>query len=1854
MQNRRFSCAIFFLSVLMQGCFSLLKAQVYEKVYSFTDARAADIASQPTGFSPSAPLVQGSDGNFYGTTEGTSFDSMGTYGTVFKMTPGGVRTTLVEFTGNGANNKGTYPQAGLVQGSDGNFYGTTSTGGASGYGTVFKVTSGGVLTTLVEFTGNGGDNKGGSPVASLVQGGDGNFYGTTEGGGASNDGTVFKMTPGGVLTTLVEFTYSGSTAALVKGADGNFYGTTGRGGAGNYGTVFKMTPGGVLTTLVEFTSNGVSNKGSFPHGALVLGGDGNFYGTTAQGGGVNDSGTVFKMTPGGALTTLVQFTDNGANNKGSHPRAGLIQGGDGNFYGTTQYGGATGWGTVFKMTPGGVLTTLAEFTDNEPSNQGSVPCASLVQGSDGNFYGTTHNGGANDGGTVFKMNPGGALTTLVQFSVRRVSHIGSSPQAGLVQGSDGNLYGTSYEGGAGNYGTVFKMTSGAVLTTLVEFTGNGASNKGSWPRAGLMQGSDGNFYGTTERGGTIDNGTVFKMTPGGVLTTLVEFTGNGPSNKGKYPQAGLVEVGGNFYGTTYQGGANDKGTVFRMTPGGLLTTLVQFTGDGAINRGAYPQAGLTQGGDGNFYGTTYSSDRYYSPDHDPWDGELFSGTVFKMTPDGGLTTLLQFYNSSLPVNVGIYPKAGLVRGFDGNLYGTTTSLGYTGNAGTVFRISTNGTAGGTVLTTLVNFTGDGASNKGSSPQAGLVQGSGGNFYGTTARGGANDAGTVFKMTSGGVLTTLLDCVSPDDYPNAPMVKAADGTFYGTMSGLRSGSDGSIYRLIFPGLPLLFHREPQIQDKFSAIVQTSVNAAGSTASISLEYGVVGNLPPNSFTSVPVATNVSGDLTKIVGTTLAGLSPGTTYYYRFRAANSMGTALSPVKSFSTLADPVVATDTATDILSTSARINGTVNPRNYATTAYFEWGTNANSFPNSTPPVVIAGNLDKPMSADIAGLTPGAVYYYRVVATNAADTVVSGAGSFTALIKSQAQLGVAEALSTTRARVTGTVDTLGSSAAVSFEWGVDGEEGNGDSDADYPHSALAVPGTVSGSGAKDVVAVMTGLTQGKTYHYRIRAEGPGGTGLSAKGTISLSILSGLVQKFPDPPAASNGKVTVNFTPASRGGWRFEGETAWRKSGVAADHIAGGKRLVEFLPVTGYISPPQEMLDVASTGSLTLARIYYQTPTAGDGGLTVRLKPADVGGKWRIVGETVWLSSGASLTGRAAGSYLVECREAGDAWDTPPVVSVTVEKGKTRELTLTYYISNDAGASVPKPVSFNSVSTDEDLPFAYVGQIRSQVGSSTGFVVKRRVVATAGHVVFDDGTFSALTNLQWLLQRHAGKNEPQPQVPRGYYMAKGYADQRREEETPGEASYESQHLDYAALYFSEEGGRGGYGGYLASDSGDDNEFLDSSSEKILAGYAMDGIATADQGKLHATAPFNNPLSPAFGETWTTTAVRGQGGCSGGPLFVRHTNGSYYPAAIYLGGGGQTVVRGIDGKVVELFLFAEISGNGGEEHTGGGVTHASVSGTVDVDEPGTLVVKIVPAGAAALARWGLKPELPIRRSEDRRGELTAGPYQLVASKGVPGYKDPVEETETVDIPGGQITTITFKYVAEPPSENAEISVEEPVGTSLKDGKSTSAFGNVVVKSPVVKTYTIRNLGKKALMGLAVSRDGANAGDFTVTKPLKTSLALGKTTTFQVTFKPSVAGSREAALRIKSNDADESPFDITLTGKGVTAKKSPLLAADSRLSSWADLAGGGRIRPKAPGLPLASVVTLPDGSRYRALTVETFPGAVHPRDAVEVSPDLIDWQSGPRYTTILEEAPFFLKVRDNTPFTTKSKRFIRLKPKPE
>ena len=346
-------------------------------------------------------------------------------------------TTVVNFNGtNGAN-----PRAGVFAGKDGNLYGTTSAGGSQDKGTAFKLPTSGNLTTLVNFTGTNGTN----PIARLFQASDDNLYGVTFTGGTSNLGTVFKLgkTTFTTLTTLLNFNgTNGANPAgrLISASDGSLVGITSAGGVNSKGTVFKIPPtGGVPTTLVNF--NGTN--GATPLARLQLASDGNYYGT-ASAGGASNKGVAFKLTPAGVITP---YSFSGAN--GQSPQSGLIES-DKFIYGTTSLGGASNKGAIFKVPLGGGTPVLvASFNGTNGAN----PTAALTKGSDGNFYGTTSTGGANNKGAIYRLS-GGTITLLFSFNGTN----GATPESTLIQLANGAFYGTTSDEGASGEGTVFKFT----------------------------------------------------------------------------------------------------------------------------------------------------------------------------------------------------------------------------------------------------------------------------------------------------------------------------------------------------------------------------------------------------------------------------------------------------------------------------------------------------------------------------------------------------------------------------------------------------------------------------------------------------------------------------------------------------------------------------------------------------------------------------------------------------------------------------------------------------------------------------------------------------------------------------------------------------------------------------------------------------------------------------------------------------------------------------------------------------------------------------------------------------------------------------------------------------------------------------------------------------------------------------------------------------------------------------------------------------------------------------------------------------------------------------------------------------
>ncbi|MGO8672337.1 MAG: choice-of-anchor tandem repeat GloVer-containing protein, partial [Capsulimonadaceae bacterium] len=424
--------------------------------------------------------------------------------------PGPTFTTLYTFTG---ATDGYAPMAALAEGANGTYYGLTANtdmyGDMSGYGSAYNITPQGVFTTLFQFDGT----DGGNPSRGLLLGPDGNFYADTDEGGANSEGTDFTMTQAGTLTSLYSFSGDDGDlpcARLALGPDGNYYGETWTGGAYSEGNIYRMTPSGDVTSIYSFTGEA---DGSNPNFGLTLGPDGNFYGTTCFG-GADSYGTVFRITTAGTLTTLYTF-DGGTD--GGNPYAALVVGNDGNLYGTAQWGGEDGFGLIYEMTTGGTFTPLSSFT----STNGEAPTTGLVQGDDGSFYGIALEGGTDDDGVVFSYSTANGIDVIHSFDYSD----GEYPYS-LTQGSDGFFYGTTWAGGTYDDGTVFKLGVQAIPAAPADLTATAAYTQVSlaWNRSTWA--TSYNVYRGTASGG--EGATPVATVPG---TT---YSDTGVSNGSTY------------------------------------------------------------------------------------------------------------------------------------------------------------------------------------------------------------------------------------------------------------------------------------------------------------------------------------------------------------------------------------------------------------------------------------------------------------------------------------------------------------------------------------------------------------------------------------------------------------------------------------------------------------------------------------------------------------------------------------------------------------------------------------------------------------------------------------------------------------------------------------------------------------------------------------------------------------------------------------------------------------------------------------------------------------------------------------------------------------------------------------------------------------------------------------------------------------------------------------------------------------------------------------------------------------------------------------------------------------------------
>ena len=773
------------------------------------------------GSAPQAGLVSDGAGNFYGTTlSGGAFGA----GTVFKLTSSGgaiTESVLYSFTG-GAD--GGAPLASVVLDGSGNIYGTTSRWGATtclygptggGCGTVFELSPNldgtWTETTLHTFTGTDGE----TPIANLVLDQAGNLFGTTEGGGTSQflEGTAFELSPagGGTWTFRTIHNFQGGfgsapNSGLIFDKAGNLYGTTLGGGADNKGVVFELSPSGQFwneTVLYSFKKKG--GDGNAPVGGVNFDSAGALYGATNRGGS-NGFGVVYRLTlAGGFWTEAILYNfQNGAD--GGAPQGSVIVDSAGNLYGTTNSGGnsqlcSTGCGVAYELVLNSGAYTETILHTFKGGKDGALPYGNLLLDSNGAVWGTTYSSGASGagfGGIAFRLTPSGGSWSETVFNFPATD--GSSAIGRLVLDSQGNLYGTTFEGGAYGVGAVFELTpvNGRWRSKLI-YSFQGGTD-GAFPREGLISDAAGNLYGETGQGGTCATvggcGTVFAVIrqPNGRWRERVLYSfQNSPD--GMEPYGGLtLDSAGNLYGTTISGGSSGFGTVFMLTPGahGIWSEsrIYSFSGpDGHL-----PQGGVILDSAGNVYGTAGVG-----------GVNSQAGTVFELSPAQGTWTLIRQFTFKSNDPGGAYPASPLLLDQAGNLYGTTEEGGFnkpecSSGCGVAFQLTpTVGTWTETVLHTFGTFTGDGVA-----PSSGLLMDSGGNLFGTTAVGGtlANPClglcGTVYELTpsNGTWSETILYSFTGGTDGGQPgdLIFDASGNLYGVTASYGKANAGTVFKV----------------------------------------------------------------------------------------------------------------------------------------------------------------------------------------------------------------------------------------------------------------------------------------------------------------------------------------------------------------------------------------------------------------------------------------------------------------------------------------------------------------------------------------------------------------------------------------------------------------------------------------------------------------------------------------------------------------------------------------------------------------------------------------------------------------------------------------------------------------------------------------------------------------------------------------------------------------------------------------------------------------------------------------------------------------------------------------------------
>ena len=1549
--------------------------------------------------------------------------------TIRKVTPAGAVTTLAGLAGvsgstdgAGGNARFNYPE-GVALDTVSNVYVVDRFNS-----TIRKVSSDGIITTLAGLAGAAGSADGTGSTArfnlplGLAADNAGNLI-----VGDYNSHTIRRVTTAGVVATI------GGSAGINGAADGPA-------NIARFNYPSELTVDNSGNVYVSDERNHTIRKGIPDYGQPII------YGQPTSVAVNRDSNAVLTVSATGVAGTAYQWLHAGTNlpgATGSSFNLASAQKADGGNYSviiTNIYGSATSAVAVLTVNLPYTWITLAGLAGQAGSVDGLGSSARLngpygiaIDGA-GNLY-------ASDAGaeTIRKITPAGLVSTLAGLAGQSggTDGIGSNARfrfpVGIAANSTGLVYVAEYRDNR-----VRVITPGGVVSTLANLGGQNGLIFAALDGGGNLHVADGAIH------------TIRKVTPSGVVSTVAGQAGNPGSNDGAVsvarfnsPSGVALDSSGNIFVSEY-----NNNTIRKVSSNGIVTTLAGLAGSAGTLDGSGSAARFNAP-----HGLGVGTDGYL------FVSEALSSTIRRVTAAGVVDTI-----GGLAGNPGSADGAGSNARFTAG--GVTVDA-----AGNIYLADTSNN---TIRKGIPDY---GQPIIYGQPQSQTVAAAASVTLGVTNTG-ALPLGYQWLLNG-----TNLNGATSSQF-TIPSFQATNVGAYTVIITNGFGSATSSAALLnLPGVgnqpPAIVITSPTSNATFTAPVNVSSSVSATddvqVASVvflngAAAFGTVTNAP---FSFVWTNALVGTNALLAVATDSGGLS----------------TTSAPVSVIVQTAVPQIVLTSPTNGASYTSPANILLSAlasdadNSISNVAFFA-GTN-----------LIATQPTQPYNFTWSNVTAGSYALsaqvrdiYGPVVTSAPVVITVAAPNIPARFRlTPASQSVAEDAVTVAVTVVNDGTLGGTVNYACADVTATGSSGGG---GDYTRIQGSLTFT-NGEPSKTLfITIRDDSLPESSESFEFQLSNPGGgASLTNPSTATITIVdndggfatnSFLTIAFPTAVPNASGRLRVTLTPPEAGGqWRFPWELGWRNSGVLVTNLVPENYDVEIRAVSGYAAIPATVtIAVGATGITELTNQYFNTGPGGVGYLTVNVQPNTVGSNagWRFIGEATYRTPGSTATNLVPGEQVIEFATV-SGWSAPArrVVLISADQGTL--VTGSYLVADPlpGGAQLPVPISPFSVINDSLtfsplLPYAFNGQLQTANGFGSGVAVRDKVVLTAAHVVFDDVNLSYVNDVNWFFQKHAGDFDPKPQGARGWYVLASYSSARSNDlaggyYAPGQSSPQSRNWDVAALYFTGNAARGGYGGYLTSDAAT-NEWLVSSRQKMLVGYPLDGAAFGyaglSPGRMHATAALNYSFTQVSNRVYTTPGFLSFPGNSGGPVYVLNSN-AYYPAGVYLGtlGNNLSLVRSIDSNVVALINLAANVVDDGTNFTGGGVVRW-VAGGGNQFNPGLFRVNLFPSNAVTLgAGWRIFGGADTNWINDSNYYYSTNPGAITLEfRPIASYA--TLPNRAMNLTANQTTVIDATYLALP------VLVVEPVGGLAAAGYAGGPF------TPSGVSYALTNAGGTNLTWLA------------------------------------------------------------------------------------------------------------------------------------------------------------------------------------